>query len=56
MGVSSLRSRGMERVTPVPRADGEILRASTAEALQDLMSTAAALTSGVCWDGGGTEE
>jgi len=47
-------SRGMERVTPVPRADGDTLRDCRAETVQ--VSILIADSGAGCWSGGGTEE
>lgn len=47
-------SRGIESVTPVPRADGDTLRDCKAETVHDSISTPAGAAWG-CWDGGGTE-
>lgn len=44
----------MERVTPVPRAEGDTLRDCRADTVQASISIAE-LVAG-CWEGGGTEE
>jgi hypothetical protein len=51
-------SSGIERVTPVPRAEGETLRDCSADTVQASMSSAAeeGVAAAPCWDGGGTEE
>jgi hypothetical protein len=48
----------MERVAPVPRAEGEMLRDWRAETVHASISmeVEAACVGCGCWDGGGTEE